>query len=511
MIGVCGSEYVLEWFDGTVGYPFPQSSPPESAQGCFQETIVPGRNILNYFNSIWKYFTSVKLSIVLLLTLAATSVIGTIIPQRKDPEVYFSAYGDFLYRFFDTLEIFDMYSAPWFQLLLLLITVNIIICSIDRLSVTWKIIFVKTPNFNVLRFKRLANAKEFTAELSARRLIELCEPIATKGFEYSRIEETEKGFALFAEKFRWSRLGVYTVHLSIILLLLGALIGARFGFDGYVNIPEGDTIDSIRLYNSSATIPLGFKVRCDDFDVSYYNTGTPKEFRSKLTILENEQAIIQKDIIVNDPLRYRGINMFQSSFGKMNPTDLALTFTTKGSGKMFREEVKVRQEIELPGDMGSFVVQGYRDHYDFRGQNLGEAFFARLTPKDGKPVNLVLPTRYPTFDAEIRNGDVSVSVADSNFRYYTGLQVTKDPGVWVVYAGFIMIILGCYITFFMSHQQICVEVTRSGNKSRVMVAGTSNKNQLGMSRKVEKISERLEGLSTEYPVGSTQQPATSNE
>lgn len=460
----------------------------------FSKIIVLRRNILSYFNLIWKFFTSVKLSVVLLLTLAATSVIGTVVPQRKEAAEYLDAYGDFLYRFFYTLDIFDMYSAHWFQLLLLLITANITICSIERLSTTWKIIFVKSPKFNVSRFKRLADAKDFTAALSPRRLIELYEPVATKGFEYSRIEETDKGFALFAEKFRWSRLGVYAVHLSIILLLVGALIGSRFGFDGYVNIPEGDTVDSIRQYNSSAAVPLGFKVRCDDYSETFYDTGAPKEFRSKLTILEDDKPVLQKEIIVNDPLRYKGVNLFQSSRGKMNPIDLTLRFTPSDSGSVFREKVVFRRETDLPGDMGKFVVQGYRDHYDFRGRNLGEAFFAQFTPKDGKPVNIVLPTRFPNFDAQVRRGAIAVSVTDSNFRYFTGLQVTKDPGVWVVYAGFIMMILGCYITFFMSHQQICVAVTRSGNESLVMVGGTANKNQLGMGRRIERLSERLEGL-----------------
>ncbi len=40
--------------------------------------------------------------------------------------------------------------------------------------------------------------------------------------------------------------------------------------------------------------------------------------------------------------------------------------------------------------------------------------------------------------------------------YYTGLQVTKDPGVWYVYAGFILMILGCWVTFFMSHRSVCI-------------------------------------------------------
>jgi cytochrome c biogenesis protein len=72
--------------------------------------------------------------------------------------------------------------------------------------------------------------------------------------------------------------------------------------------------------------------------------------------------------------------------------------------------------------------------------------------------------------------------------------VTKDPGVWIVYSGFILMIIGFFITSFMSHQQLCIEVIKDGKKSRVMVTGTANKNKLGMERKVKRISEKLANL-----------------
>jgi cytochrome c biogenesis protein len=94
----------------------------------------------------------------------------------------------------------------------------------------------------------------------------------------------------------------------------------------------------------------------------------------------------------------------------------------------------------------------------------------------------------------MRKGEVVIAIADFLPRYYTGLQVSRDPGVWVVYIGFILMIIGIYISFFMSHQQICVEVVSKGEASDVMVAGTSNKNKMGMQKKVIRLSERLANL-----------------
>ncbi|MGD9176022.1 MAG: cytochrome c biogenesis protein ResB, partial [Desulfobacterales bacterium] len=100
---------------------------------------------------------------------------------------------------------------------------------------------------------------------------------------------------------------------------------------------------------------------------------------------------------------------------------------------------------------------------------------------------------FPSFD-KMRKGQVFIAIADFVPRYYTGLQVSKDPGVWVVYVGFILMIIGIYITFFMSHQQLCVEVTAEGPKSQVMVAATSNKNKMGMQKRVAQLAHQLKNL-----------------
>jgi cytochrome c biogenesis protein len=124
------------------------------------------------------------------------------------------------------------------------------------------------------------------------------------------------------------------------------------------------------------------------------------------------------------------------------------------------------------------------------GHNLGEGFIGILVQENQKPAEIILPLRFPNFD-KMRKGDQVLSVSGYDERYYTGLQVTKDPGVWVVYSGFMLMIAGCFIIFFMSHQSVCVEVLRSGKKTSVMVSGIAEKNKLGMQKRIDKISRRL--------------------
>jgi cytochrome c biogenesis protein len=461
---------------------------------------------------LWKFFTSVQLTVILLLTLAITSIIGTVIPQNESPAAYIQAFGEFLYRFFNLLDIFDMYHSWWFQLLLLLLTLNVVVCSVDRLSATWKIIFVKNPKFNISNFKHLKYKEEFTDSRPPDQLKQLFEPAVAKGFRYNRTQRADNGYVLFAEKWRWTRLGVYVVHMSVIFLLIGGLIGSIFGFEGFVNIPEGETVGSIRLRNSNQLHTLDFQIRCDDFNVSFYDSGMPKEFRSSLTILEQGQVVFKKDIIVNDPLRYKGINFFQSSYGQLPPQaqdldppqEIDVDFTSKETGKIYKKRIKIGQQVEIPEGLGIFILKAFKKSHSFKGRDLGQTFVGILTQNDGTDVEVILPLRFPTFDRmgpvfnEKRKDDVFIFITDvprpqkkTEPRYYTGLQVTQDPGVWVVYAGFILMIVGCFITFFMSHQRLCVEITRRGEKSGVMVAGTSNKNKINMQLKVKKFTEAL--------------------
>lgn len=464
------------------------------------------------FTKIWKFFASVRLTIVLLLTLAATSIIGTLIPQNQSPNDYFNAFGAFLYRLFDVLGLFDLYHSWWFQTLMLMLAVNVLVCSIERLSVTWQIIFTRHPKFNISRFRRKQHQEEFTTDGPAQELKTRYRSIISRHFRYQRIEETQNGFTIFGEKGRWTRTGVYIVHLSVILMLVGGVIGSVFGFEGFVNIAEGDSTQRIRLRNSGQMFDLDFAIRCDDFDVSFYDTGAPKEFRSSLTILEQGKPVLSKAIIVNDPLHYKGISIFQSSYGEMPARqqsfqfsdEITLSFTSKASGMIYEKKARIGQPVEIPEDLGKFEIREFRNAYNFRGRDLGAALVGTLHQTNGVSVEVVLPIKFPSFDKmgpifdTARKDDVIISVGDFSakqtqaaVRYYTGLQVARDPGVWVVYSGFILMILGCYITFFMSHRQICVEVNTAGDQCRIMVAGIANKNKLANERKIKRIAHFL--------------------
>lgn len=445
-------------------------------------------------NQIWMFFASVKLTIYTLVILALTSVIGTILLQNGSPQQYINLYGQGGYNLIQVLGIDDMYHAWWFLLLLLLLCINIVVCSIERLSKTWKIIFPKEISVNPARFSGLKNKESFESDKDFEGLETAYREMLSKKIGRVLRKDTETGFVLYAEKGRWTRLGVYVVHASVILMLVGALIGALFGFKASLRLDEGETTNTVFDVKARTPITLPFSIRCNEFEVKFYDTGAPEEFRSSLTIIENGQDSFTEDIRVNHPLRYAGINIFQSSYGTAAPGEAVFEITDNTTQDVTKQTIKKGQAIALPGGQGTFTFEGFLPHFDFKGHNLGEAFFGRISLAGKESFQVGLPIKFPTFD-KMRKGRFTVVVKEFKQAYYTGLQVTKDPGVWYVYAGFALIIIGCWVTFFISHRSVCIGLESAGaGRTRVWISGRANRNAHGMNLQIKKLATSLKEI-----------------
>lgn len=461
--------------------------------------------------SVWRFLASLKLTVVLLLCLALLSIVGTVIPQNLSMQTYIAKYGLFGYQLFALLDIVDMYHSWWFVGLLLMLVINIVVCSIDRLETTWRVIFPKTRNFDLAAYQRRKSRLDFQIARSAADINAIYQRFLSKRFRYHRLETMDSGFAIVAERGRWTRMGVYIVHLSVVVMLLGGLIGSRFGFEGFVKIAEGESADAVVLNRSGQNFTLPFSIRCDDFDVQFYKgTQRPKEFRSRLSLVQDGREVVTKEIVVNDPLRYNGIGIYQSSYEPIDdghPTlsadidpegTFALSIRSVESGLEYTRNAAIGEAINMPEGLGTLVLKRFDPQAQFREMALGPALVGELTDRENNSLTITLPLQFPRFDA-MRRGVMVISVstpvtAPQPPRYFTGLQVVYDPGVGVVYLGFVLMIAGCLVTFFMSHQQVVVIIRTQKKGVAVTVSGKANKNKVGFVMKLQRMAGHLEQL-----------------
>jgi len=444
-------------------------------------------------NSLWRFFASVKLALFLLFLLAATSIIGTVIPQGKPLEFYIHEFGPNAARLFQVLDLADMYSSWWFLLLLSLFSFNLIICSFDRLPNVLRLMTLDNLAYDRLRLQKMRWRKELTCKGETATIGERLHHLLGKaGFRKVQQKETADGRLLFAQKGTWTRLGVYMVHISILVIFVGGIIGSLFGFKAGVMIPEGASISTVYEFGSQRPIPLDFELRCDNFDIEYYKNGMPKEYRSDLTVIDRANDLVfTKSIEVNGPLTYHGITFYQSSY---EPRQEFLVSIHNPQAKETKEfKIPYGRQVRWPGTQVSFGI------INLMADRSGAASKLKIWFSDGQgePSVFWIPDK-GTAKVERPSGVYDFTVSQ---MYATGLQVAKDPGVWVVYFGCGLMLFGLYVAFFLSHQRLWIYIEKNDDwiyiekndeGASLLVAGNTNKNPAGFDRRFHALAERIQ-------------------
>jgi cytochrome c biogenesis protein len=233
----------------------------------------------------------------------------------------------------------------------------------------------------------------------------------------------------------------------------------------------------------------------------------PSEYWSRLSVYDlQQQKIFDKRIRVNDPLQHHGITFYQSSYGTI----------PNASGKVV---LNVRQK-NAPGpgetvvvDPGASVFVASIDRtirvlavapFGMRDAATGKAqyFQSRNDEFVNPAVELeVLRGKTPVFRTQVMKVDTGEPFMPENYAIsyvdywgarYTGLQVTKDPGVWIVYTGFILLCVGPLVAFFGSHRKVWVRIQDRKGQAAVLVGGSVNRNRLAFEREFNSIVEALE-------------------
>jgi len=435
---------------------------------------------MTLLTQFWDFFSSVKLAIFTLCALAATSIIGTLIPQGETVDFYIQNFGAKTAHFFQILDLQDMYYSWWFLGLLGLLCTNLIICSLDRFPSVWKIITTDNLAIAPERITKMANSTKWEFGTDKLNQLDLAGLLKESGWHPSSksLDESE---IFFSQKGRWSRCGVYLVHTSILLIFLGAIIGHFSGFKGSIMIPEKSSSEKVFAYKNNQPLALGFEIRCNSFAIEFYDNGMPKEYKSSLTVLEDGREILTRNIEVNSPLTYRGITFYQSSFQGYQNFLVTITENSSGDSKLFTLPFQKQmswKEKELQFGIINAEVVGQRVVRSKVWFKAGDNPASIVWIKDNDQADFTSGTKKYTISAKQ--------------MYATGLQVAKDPGVWVVYLGCCIMLLGLFMAFFMSHQRIWLYKNNSSNTPQLWLSGSANKNKVAFGKVFNALKTHIE-------------------
>src|SRR5512145_355812 len=196
-------------------------------------------------DKVWKFFISLKLAITVIIILAVASILGTIVEQNQPLEKYQKVYGAGTIRLFEAAGLFDMYHSWWFLLLLVLFTVNLSCCTLDRLPRVVRTVRNPKTTLDEGLEKTLGLTDRWKKKGAREALAASYGEALGRQFGKPRVTENGDTVHLYDERGVVSRFGVYVTHLSIVIIFVGAIIGNVVGFKGYANIVEGQAISEI--------------------------------------------------------------------------------------------------------------------------------------------------------------------------------------------------------------------------------------------------------------------------
>lgn len=450
-------------------------------------------------HSFWAFFASVRLAIVLLIILAIASILGTVIPQQQGAAEFASRLSPGMLRLFVALDLFDMYHSVWFRVLLGLLSLNLIVCSLKRWPTAWKRFTARPGPDRQKPFEDVPREQSVHTPEEPQKAAERIGRLLQSRYRKIREKEADGNRFFYAEKGAFSHFGVYGVHVSVLLILVGGLVGSFFGFEAYVNILEGEQTDTVYLRKGMRPLKLDFEVRCDRFAVDFYENGTPKEYRSDLSFLENGREVQKVAVLVNHPVQFRGVTFYQSSYGTAPGKLVDLRIAGPDTQEMAMK-VESGRPVQLPGGEGVFSVVDARPDI----MNMGPAVMISV-----KPANQDETVDFWVFKNQEALGRIPGPMRQSpkfnpavfqpyaffldgmETRYYTGLQVNKDPGVHIVWVGCFLMVAGLFFTFFTSHRRIWVRVLGTDTGSRIEAAGMTSKNPVGLERDLDRLMEDI--------------------
>lgn len=473
-------------------------------------------------DKIWNFFSSVKIGVILIVSTLVAAALGTFLPQvvyvniSKGEDVkqaYIDNYGTFG-KIYYNLGLTDIYSSWWFQTLIGLLAISIIVASLDRGIPLYKSLKnqrVKRHE-SFMKRQRIFGQQQMTSEKVDESL-----NLAEKKMKELKYKVRREDGVLLAEKGRFARSGPYINHLGLIIFLFGVILRLMPGFyvDESLWIREGETesipgMDGYYLHSNKFT----FETYKKDEQTNEFNqskaavNSVAKNYQTDVVLYKSKDANVAGDtqdlkklekysIRVNEPLKYDGYGIYQMDFRLNELKAMHFNLINKKTEKSLGEvnvDLANPKKVYYLGDKTKVELKGY--YPTFSGFDNGEpqsdspipnnpAFIFKMytpeTPKGETSFVAIRQTLEPLGKTKYK-----MKFARVDTRNVSGLTIRKDKTLPILGLGGIIFMIGVVMGSYWSHRRLWLQKTADG---RLLMAAHTNKNWFSMKKDLNAVTE----------------------
>jgi cytochrome c biogenesis protein len=471
----------------------------------------PAGSLLALARNGWRRLTSMRTALVLLFLLALASVPGSLLPQRPLNPIKVDTYvADHpgLSRVLDAAGFFDVFAAPWFAAIYLLLFVSLLGCVVPRLRLHARAMLAPPPVVP-RRLERLPESGSYQA---------VGEPVAVAAEATRRLRgwrtvirpEPDGVLTVAAERGYLRETGNLIFHTALVVLLAGIAAGRLWGYQGTVLVTEGDAgicnamplYDSFRpgrLVDGSGLAPFCID-KLDDFTATYDPDGTPSEFRADITYTVGDDGAPRHYALkVNEPLRVDGVRVYLVSHG-FSPrftvrtpqgkvvSDVSAPFLPQDGTLLSEGAVKlldeVRPQLALyglfapaavdPGDgtlrsaspqpiAPGVAIVVYRGNLGLDSGRPQSVYGIDQRQVDRGALKEVATARLaPGGSTKLDDG---TTITFDGYREWATIQVNRDPGQLSVLIAAAAVVLGLLLSLAVRRRRVFLRITPLGPES----------------------------------------------
>jgi cytochrome c biogenesis protein len=290
------------------------------------EALSPSRAAASCARQSWRWLGSIRVAVVLLIAVALAALPGTLFPQLP-PEVAADPaaragwmslardrYGA-LAGFYHALGLFDVFHSTWFLLLLILLTLNTTVCTLNRIQSTWRVLTrppVHMPDafFQRAGFALRGSSPKGQCLAVAGRPGKTAETVDAslrrRGYRVFR-QDLGLTTCFYADRNWIGRLGTLITHVALVVLVVAAAWGQAAGWR-----------EEQLVLAPGQSRPVGHglpvRLRSDGFEIVRYPGGMPRDYRAHITVLDAGREVLRQTIRVNAPLTYRRVTFYLASY-----------------------------------------------------------------------------------------------------------------------------------------------------------------------------------------------------